>query len=50
MNESGLLPRLQASTCVSYFRVFYSSLQFLVFTSENYTKTVIRLRLSDYQQ
>ncbi len=23
-------------------------LQFLIFTSENYTKTIIRLRLSDY--
>ena len=38
---------LQTNLYVCYFFVFFVILHFLIFTSENYTKTIIRLRLSE---
>ena len=38
---------LQTHLYVCFFYVFFVILHFLIFTSENYTKTIIRLRLSE---
>ena len=38
---------LQTNVYVYYFYVFFVILNFLIFTAENYTKTIIRLRLSE---